>query len=198
MAVARPSSFTYGGNTYESFTVVGVRNTIIGRNENVAGAPDVRGDVQSGGHDLIGVLTADATGFGASDQTGSPAGPLDPRLGPLAFNGGPTRTHALRPRSPAVDAGDNTDVPPTDQRGRQRIVHGVVDIGAYESRFPTGRGPAEGRGRLEGLAVVGTGVAGPAVAPEPPQAAGSVRDHGTSDDRRAGVAAGRGRATSGP
>src|SRR5262249_22741899 len=37
---------------------------------------------------------------------GTTASPLDPRLGPLQNNGGPTRTMALLPGSPARDAGD--------------------------------------------------------------------------------------------
>jgi Right handed beta helix region len=139
-AAGRPFSFTYAGNTYESFTVVGVKNTIIARNQTTVGDPDVGGEMQSGGHNLIGVLAPDATGFVASDQTGSLARPLDPRLEPLANNGGPTKTHALAHNSPAVDAGDNSDSPPTDQRGRSRIAGGIVDIGAYESKASRGGG----------------------------------------------------------
>ncbi len=62
----------------------------------------------------------------------------DPRLEPLADNGGPTLTHALLPDSPAIDAGDNAYAPATDQRGFARIVDGngdgaaTVDIGALE------------------------------------------------------------------
>src|SRR5262249_41905117 len=54
------------------------------------------------------------------------------RVGPLRNNGGPTLTHALLCGSPAIDAGDNTDAPPTDQRGFPRIVNGIIDIGAFE------------------------------------------------------------------
>jgi hypothetical protein len=57
-------------------------------------------------------------------------------LGPLADNGGPTLTHALLPGSPALDAGDPNPVDPPewDQRGpgSPRIVHGRIDIGAFE------------------------------------------------------------------
>lgn len=60
----------------------------------------------------------------------------DPKLTPLANHGGPTRTHALSPGSPAVDTGV---MPPNfpgifqDQRGLARQVpDGKVDIGAYE------------------------------------------------------------------
>lgn len=58
----------------------------------------------------------------------------DPRLLPLADNGGPTLTHALRPDSPALDRGSSAEVGPYDQRGPgfQRRVRGYADIGAYE------------------------------------------------------------------
>jgi CSLREA domain-containing protein len=60
---------------------------------------------------------------------------VDPRLGPLADNGGPTQTHALLPFSPAINAGSNALVPAgvtTDQRGAFRFRAGTVDIGAFE------------------------------------------------------------------
>jgi hypothetical protein len=55
----------------------------------------------------------------------------DPRLGPLADNGGDTLTHALLPDSPAIDAGDPASCLPTDQRGAARD-DWACDIGAYE------------------------------------------------------------------
>ena len=63
-----------------------------------------------------------------------PAGTLrsDPQLGPLADHGGPTRTHAINPRSPAVDAGNDTAALTKDQRGDARVVGAAADIGAYE------------------------------------------------------------------
>ncbi len=66
---------------------------------------------------------------------------VDPHLGPLANNGGPTETIALLPGSPAIVAGsvalavDASGQPlTTDQRGPgyPRIVNGFVDIGAFE------------------------------------------------------------------
>ena len=62
----------------------------------------------------------------------------DPRLSPLQNNGGPTLTHVPLNHSPAIDAGDNTGLPPTDQRGYPRIADGddngvaTVDLGAVE------------------------------------------------------------------
>lgn len=59
---------------------------------------------------------------------------IDPRLAPLDWNGGLTRTHALSADSPAVDAGSNPGDLTSDQRGGPFArVHGVAaDIGAYE------------------------------------------------------------------
>jgi hypothetical protein len=137
-------TITYNGNTYDFNANVLVRNTIIARNQSTVGEPDVIGSFKSRGHNLIGVLTGSATGFVRSDLRGTPAVPLDPRLLPLANNGGPTRTHALSRGSPAINAGANSSAPGTDQRGRNRIVAGIIDIGAFESLFtaPPGSAPA--------------------------------------------------------
>jgi predicted outer membrane repeat protein len=57
------------------------------------------------------------------------------RLGPLAFNGGPTATHALLAGSPAVDAG-GAPCPALDQRGVARPSGRACDAGAYELAQP--------------------------------------------------------------
>lgn len=56
------------------------------------------------------------------------------KLLPLAANGGPTATHALKPDSVAIDAGNNTGNALTDQRGPgfPRVVGPGADIGAFE------------------------------------------------------------------
>ena len=124
-----------------------IENSIVA--DNTAG--DVSSDVQRTqtenpltiNHSLIG----NADGLGTIDGnvgnlTGTEANPLDPQLGELADNGGPTLTHALLPGSPAIDAGDNAlavdaDGNPLafDQRGEgfSRISVGVVDMGAFEA-----------------------------------------------------------------
>lgn len=56
----------------------------------------------------------------------------DPRLAALADNGGPARTHALPPDSPAVDAGVAAGCPAADARGVARPQGPRCDIGAYE------------------------------------------------------------------
>ena len=65
----------------------------------------------------------------------------DPHLGPLQFNGGTTRTHALLPGSPALGLGNHDAIPPgitTDQRGAGYPrttgsgANVTTDIGAFE------------------------------------------------------------------
>jgi hypothetical protein len=60
---------------------------------------------------------------------------VDPLLGPLQFNGGPTQTHALLPGSPALDHGSNPDGLTFDQRGPgfARVRGAAADIGAFEA-----------------------------------------------------------------
>ena len=104
---------------------VTVTNTIIANN--------LFGDCRSESLASLGHnVDSDGTcGFsGPGDRSG-----VDPRLGRLADNGGPTRTHALLPDSPAIDAGDDSKAPATDQRGAVRPQGSAVDIGSYEAPF---------------------------------------------------------------
>jgi hypothetical protein len=59
-------------------------------------------------------------------------------LGTLGDNGGPTQTIPLLPGSAAIDAGDNTNCPATDQRGVTRPQGAGCDAGAYEVELPAG------------------------------------------------------------
>ena len=96
---------------------------------------DCLGAIVSNGSNLIGrgdgcTITGDPTGniVGSGRR---PQRPVDPRIGPLDDNGGPTRTHALLGGSPAIDAVAGTCPPPAaDQRGLPRIA--PCDIGAFE------------------------------------------------------------------
>jgi CSLREA domain-containing protein len=107
-----------------------VTNTLIAGNTGADGGPDVFGPFTSKGFNLIG-KTDGSTGFTATgDKSGTVASPLDPKLGSLANNSGPTDTMALLTGSPAIDAGNDTSAPATDQRGFSRV--GQSDIGAYE------------------------------------------------------------------
>lgn len=63
----------------------------------------------------------------------------NPKLGSLAYNGGPTQTQALLPGSPAIDTGGVTCPAgvTVDQRGFTRPSGAGCDIGAYEYTVPT-------------------------------------------------------------
>jgi hypothetical protein len=56
----------------------------------------------------------------------------DPLLGPLQDNGGPTKTQALLPGSPAINTGKVAPDVFFDQRGFPRVVGSMPDIGAVE------------------------------------------------------------------
>jgi hypothetical protein len=115
---------------------VAAANTIIARNSAPAG-PDIFGPFISRGYNVIGNTS------GNSGATDTDFINIDPLLGPLQDNGGPTATMALLPRSVAIDHGDpafdpNAFAPPltTDQRGSLRVDNGRLDIGAYEAAPP--------------------------------------------------------------
>ena len=106
-----------------------ILSTIIANNSAGGTGPDVAGSFTSLGFNLIG-NPGGSSGFGgAGDLLG-----LNPQLGPLADNGGPTLTMALLPGSSAIDAGDDlvTTIIAIDQPGCPRLSGAHVDIGAYE------------------------------------------------------------------
>ena len=118
----------YGGGVYcGSSAPTSVENTIIAGNTVSHLGPDVDGTVTSLGHNLIG-NTAGSTGFGTIGDLLNVA----PNLGPLADNGGPTKTHTLLAGSPAIDAANTAALPATDQRGVARPQGSAADIGAVE------------------------------------------------------------------
>jgi hypothetical protein len=82
------------------------------------------------GYNLIGDGTG-GSGYTDTDLVGTPDNPIDPMLGPLQDNGGPTQTMALLAGSPALNAGDPNELGTPDQRGVLRA--GGVNIGAYQA-----------------------------------------------------------------
>jgi hypothetical protein len=58
----------------------------------------------------------------------------DPKLSPLADNGGPTWTMALQPGSRAIDKLSPNQCPNNDQRGMATSKKTTCDIGAFQTK----------------------------------------------------------------
>ncbi len=120
----------HDGHGVPQFAVGGVTvvNTILANSPS----SDCSGNIPltSLGHNLSGEDSC-----GLADPTDLPL--TDPLLRPLQDNGGPTKTHALQPSSPAIDAGDDGAAPATDQRGVSRPQGVASDIGAFELQPPS-------------------------------------------------------------
>jgi len=107
-------------------------------------------NVSPGGHSIVNdgysIITSEGYNVSSDDGAGYLNGPgdqinIDPMLGPLQDNGGPTFTHALLPGSPVINAGDPNFVPPPDydQRGPgyDRVRGGRLDVGSFEVQETT-------------------------------------------------------------
>lgn len=126
-----------------------VGNTIIAGNtaQNGNVAPDAEGPFSSLGFNLIGIGDQ-SSGWNSSnpDEVGTTAAPINPRLGSLQNNGGPTDTMILLGGSPAIDQGKSFGLT-TDQRGQPRPFNvpsipnasggDGSDIGAFELHLVT-------------------------------------------------------------
>ncbi len=120
-------------------------HTIVAGNTSVASSRDISGPVTAT-FSIIGDSTGASITNNGGNQIGTAGSPINPLLGPLADNLGPTKTHALLPGSPAIDTGSPTyiAIPSVDQRGDPfaRIIDGdgvggaIVDIGAFELQPP--------------------------------------------------------------
>ena len=162
------ASISAGGGLFTLSSPITILNSIVASNTDAGSSPDIRispdsSDVFLVSNSLIGRnngtnltatagTTPNANGNfigGATDAT-----KINPKLGPLANNGGPTKTMALLTGSLAIDHGSNANAVDvtksnaaltTDQRGVSfsRFVDGdllgatpaaIVDMGAFE--FP--------------------------------------------------------------
>jgi hypothetical protein len=104
-------------------------NTLIANNGFGLTNGDFSGTFNSMGYNLIRNLTTNTVVAGSTN--GDIYG-VDPLLGPLRNNGGPTLTHALTRGSAAINAGTSIGVPLIDQRGIARPCGKAFDIGAFE------------------------------------------------------------------
>ena len=128
-----------GGANAANFTLV---NTIVTANV-YAGSPVTLLDCGGKGEGdpaarfySLGYNIADDETCGLTARGDLPG--VNPRLGAVADNGGPTPSMALLSGSPAIDAGDSAQCPNDDQRGQIGHADGNLDgtfqcdIGAYE------------------------------------------------------------------
>lgn len=128
-----------------------LKSTLVADN-NAAGAADDLTALDADSGPPVEIPVGFAAGFslieapGLTSLEGDPAGSnitgIDPKLSPLASNGGPTQTQAIAPTSPAVDSAQANGFT-TDQLGQPRTVDAVAtdaplsdgtDIGAFELR----------------------------------------------------------------
>jgi hypothetical protein len=114
-------------------TQLGLLNTIVfNPNSGAAKSNDVSGKIYQAQADLFGSNVAGQV----TSNFGGNLFNINPLLGPLQNNGGPTATMALLPGSPALGAGVSTittigSTPKTDQRGNPRPATSI-DIGAFQ------------------------------------------------------------------
>lgn len=127
-----PGIEAYSPNTTEQIQVTIVSSLISG---NLGGGADVR--IYHDGYADPAFVGSNALVQSVEVGVTLPADTLigiDPLLAALTNNGGPARTQALLPGSPAIDVGSNSQALANDQRGPgfARAVGAAPDIGAFE------------------------------------------------------------------
>lgn len=131
------------GGMLQTVSTVTLVNSILSNSSGAVSISDLATDAPAslpGGNANIAIATVtldssdiviSTSRLGNSTIVGTPI-TIDPNLGPLQNNGGPTMTMALSSISAAIDAGNSAGAPATDQRGCPRNVGLAPDIGAYE------------------------------------------------------------------
>ena len=112
----------------EGENVAATAGSLILKNTIVADTPtgtNAYGTIIDAGYNLSSDASCDFTNVGSENN-------VNPLLGPLANNGGPTETCALLSGSPAIDAITDNSYPAADQRGFSRPFGSAGDIGAVE------------------------------------------------------------------
>lgn len=133
--IARNAAY-YGGGIANPSYANSIANTIVADNSGGYNSGDGGGDCygntetdNAGAADKGGNIDSDGTCFSTSvtgDQTN-----VDPLLGQLAANGGPTETDALLSGSPAIGNAVAAACPATDERGVPRP--SACDVGAFQT-----------------------------------------------------------------
>jgi hypothetical protein len=127
-----------GGGVRNDGGTLNAISTIIGDNTTIGAASteiEFSGDFTTATHVLLtnntGANLVAANPDANGNLVGTAAAPIDPGLLPLADNGGPTMTIALRSDSPALNSGSNPAGLTTDQRGL--TIAGAIDIGSFQA-----------------------------------------------------------------
>jgi hypothetical protein len=118
------------GPSYGTVAGAGIANTggtLRLHNSLIAygGAGNAYGPITDDGNNMSSDGTAGLSSASSYNNT-------DPQLTSLANYGGPTWCMTLLSTSPAIDSGDPSDFPATDQRGYARPFGAGPDMGAYE------------------------------------------------------------------
>jgi hypothetical protein len=135
-ATISANSATFAGGGIDNLGTLELVDTIVAGNQVSNGTgPDVSGQVNvASAYNLIGNGTG---AFGIlsgvnHSHVGTNMVPINPMLASLGNYGGPTRTMALLPGSPAIGAGEAFPGITTDQRGMP--VANPPDVGAYQTK----------------------------------------------------------------
>lgn len=123
--IVNNTAITIGGGLAIVAGTAHLRNSIVANNTLGASMPS-NCEVVSGS-----TLLASGANLSNSAECGPGFSVADPLLGPLADNGGPTKTHALLFGSPAIDLGTSC-TEATDQRHVSRPQGSTCDVGAFE------------------------------------------------------------------
>ncbi|MEM9538541.1 MAG: CHAT domain-containing protein [Cyanobacteria bacterium P01_E01_bin.42] len=127
--IANNQAGTEGGGIYGLNGTLDISNAIVANNTANGTANEIDGSGITGGTVSYSLIEGTSTMTSLTFTTGNITG-VDPQLLALADNGGSTQTHALSSSSPAINRGNNSSAPATDQRGFSR--GNLLDIGAFE------------------------------------------------------------------
>ena len=129
--------YGFGGGIQNTAALTLHRSLISGNKAGTGPEVNNRGLAAADDFNLFGLKGMPGVlGFapGSTDIVPGPTVGLGQILADLKNNGGPTKTHALKPASPAVNAVPSSDpaCTGTDQRGVARPQGSDCDIGAFE------------------------------------------------------------------
>jgi len=126
------NSATNGGGAVDNSGTLTLANSIVGGSARAVNCSlSASAPIIDGGYNIE---DADTCGFNTALHS---LISTTPSLGPLQVNppGYPIPTLALLPGSPAINAGNDSVCPSTDERGVSRPFGAHCDIGAFEATF---------------------------------------------------------------